>query len=125
MKKGFTLIELLVSSIILSIGIISLATLFPTAMRSASFTRENTKAMESGIQLLEYLRTLGFTDTELDAGNHTADSVESKYERYYVITDNHPVTDMKKIDVYVKWVNATSGAKGTHTRMITTYLANQ
>jgi len=125
MKKGFTLLELLVSTVILSIGILSLASLFPAAMRSTMFTRQNTQAMEYNQQYIERLRNTDFDDSiSLFRGWHGPDTIvdrNGRYEVTYLVTDDHPDIDMKMIDVYCKWINATTGSDKNHVSTMKTY----
>lgn len=124
MKKGFTLLELIIATTMLAIGVLSMGLLFPTGMRSANFTRQNTKAIEYCQQQLEYLRTLPTSSTELNAGTHPAETLETKFIRTYTITDDHPVNDMKMIEVFVRWTqNVSSGSQ--HVQSIKTYINSQ
>ncbi|MCK4523393.1 prepilin-type N-terminal cleavage/methylation domain-containing protein [candidate division WOR-3 bacterium] len=128
MKKGFTIVELLVSITILAIGILSLGVLFPAGMRSTMLTKQNTQAIEYCQQRIEYLRTLNWNDTDLNAGTHGPDSLamdnnDNFFILNYIITPDHPVPDMKRITVNVSWTYAagTGGVK-TRTRSIMTYI---
>ncbi len=128
MKKGFTIVELLVSITILAIGILSLGVLFPAGMRSTMLTKQNTQAIEYCQQKIEYIRTLSWNDTDLDAGTHGPDSLamdtnNNVFILNYTIIDDHPIADMKKITVNVAWTYAggTGGVK-TRTRSISTYM---
>ena len=125
MKKGFTLLELLVSTVILSVGILSLASIFPAAMRSTMFTRQNTQATEYNQQYIERLRATDFDDSvSLFRGWHGPDTIvdrNSKYEIIYFVTDSHPAADMKMVDIYCKWINATTGGNKNHVSTMKTY----
>ncbi len=124
MKKGFTLLELMVATIILSIGIIGLGVLFPAGLRSSMFTRENTQAIEYCQQELERLRVLSYDSGELNAGTHPDETLNAKYVRNYVITEDYPVDGMKKIEVNVSWVQSVASGK-EHSQSIMTYITSR
>lgn len=123
MKKGFTMVEMLVAITIMAIGLLSLALIFPAGLRAAMTTRMNTQAIEYCQQKVEALRIAGFNSTDLAAGTHTADSlpmddVDNVFIREYTVTDDYPVTDMKKIEVSIEW-----DLRGkTYNREIITYI---
>ncbi len=126
MKKGFTLVEMLVSITILSIGLLSLGVLFPAGMRATLLTKMNTQAIEYCQQEIERLRTLDFDDSDLSAGTHGPESLsfennEDVFSRSYVVTNDYPVSDMKKIVVNVNW----SIAGKPHAQSIMTYIAKK
>lgn len=123
MKKGFTLLELLVSSIILAIGILGLAALFPAAMRSTLLTRQNTQAVEICQATIEYLRTLPITSEELEEGTHGPDTIDSKFVRTYTVTDNHPATNMKFVEVTVSWQQVGGSGGLNHSQTMKTYIS--
>lgn len=123
MKKGFTLLELLVSSLILAIGIIGLASLFPAAMRSTLLTRQNTQAVEICQATIEFLRSLPFTADELSAGTHGPDTIDSKFVRTYTVTDNHPAINMKFIEVKVEWKQVGGSGGLNRTQTMKTYIS--
>ncbi len=123
MKKGFTLLELLVSSLILAIGIIGLAALFPAAIRSTLLTRQNTQAVEICQGKLEYLRSLRFTSHELDEGTYGPDTIDGKFILTYTVTDNHPATDMKFIEVKVEWKQVGGSGGLNRSQTMKTYIS--
>ncbi|MDD3802970.1 MAG: prepilin-type N-terminal cleavage/methylation domain-containing protein [bacterium] len=123
MKKGFTLLELLVSTIILSVGIMGIGALFPAALRSSLLTRQNSQAIEYCQQEIEFLRTLNYEDTALEAGTHGPDSLDDKFERNYEIFPDYPAVDMKKIVVTVSWKQRGGGGGLDHEQSITTYIS--
>lgn len=123
MKKGFTLVELMVSTIILAVGVLGIGVLFPTAMRSSMLTRQNSQAVEYCQQEIEFLRTLNYEDTALKAGTHGPDSLDNKFERNYVVTDNHPAVGMKRIVVTVSWQQQGGAGQLDHQQSMTTYLS--
>jgi len=124
MKKGFTLLELMVATTILSIGIIGLGVLFPAGLRSSMFTRQNTQAIEYCQQELERLRVLSYDSGELDGGAHPEETLNAKYVRNYVITEDYPVEGMKKIEVNVSWVQSVASGK-EHSQSIMTYITSR
>lgn len=129
MKKGFTIVEMLVSITILAVGLLALGVLFPAGMRSTMLTKQNTQAIEYCQQKIEYLRTLSWGNSELTAGTHGPDSLamdngSNIFILNHTVTDDYPVTEMKKIDVSVSWrYTAGTGGYKTRTRTITTYLS--
>jgi len=123
MKKGFTILELIVATTILSIGVLGLGVIFPTAMRSSLLTKQNSQAVEYCQQTIEYLRTLNYEDDDLIAGTHGPDTLENKFSREYVITDDHPTTEMKRIVVTVTWQQRGGAGGLNHEQSMTTYIS--
>ncbi len=123
MKKGFTLLELLVSSLILAIGVIGLAAIFPAAMRSTLLTRQNTQAIEICQATIEYLRSLPITADELEEGTHGPDTIDTKFVRTYSVTNDHPATNMKLIEVTVTWQQQGGAGGIEHSQSMKTYIS--
>ena len=65
-EKGFTLLEVMISLVILSIGLLGLAALQLVAVKNNSFSSEMTYATMLAQQQAETLKSLPFSDSDLD-----------------------------------------------------------
>jgi type IV pilus assembly protein PilV len=134
-SEGFTLLEVMIALVILAVGLLGLAALQLTSVKSNAFSSEMTYATMTAQQFAEFLKDLPYTDDYLTSGPHTyATPPTSKGVQYTVqwtVTDNVPATDMKSIKVTVQWQSLRQGAAGqtaaqqTVTSNIQTVVRNQ
>lgn len=108
-ERGATLAELMVALVVLSIGILAVAQLFPAGTGSQQQSRMTNTANYYAQEKLEQLRGLGWTDAELSAGRHPASGTESlgtsgAWQRFYEVTAmSAPLGNLKRVDVTVSW----------------------
>lgn len=115
-QSGFSLLEVLISLVILSIGLLGLASLTAMIIRTNSFSDEFTTATALAQDKLEELVNTSFgsvvtgSDPSLIDENGDAGNTGSKYNRSWTITDN---ITTKNIQVTVTWsdINANSGQR--------------
>ena len=114
-EKGFTLLEVMISLVILSIGLLGLAALQLVAVKNNSFSSEMTYATMLAQQHAETLKSLPFSDSDLDPnGNPHTTTGNSKGVQYTVtwdVTNNSPDTDMKTVNLTVRWTSLRQGTE--------------
>jgi Tfp pilus assembly protein PilV len=115
-SDAFTLIEVMVALIILIVGLMGLATLQLAAIKSNSFSSEMTYATMLGQQQAEYLKSLPFTDPNLQPGSNNSIQQTGKGVQYTiswaVSADNIPATNMRTIAISVTWQSLRQGGAG-------------
>jgi type IV pilus assembly protein PilV len=123
-ERGTTLIEVAIALIILTVGIVAVAKMFPSAARSQVRSRMLTSGTYYAREKLEELGALAWADTALSAGRHpTGIATEDlgptgAWHRYYdVSVMAAPLSDLKKVTVTVNWTQGSSRSTTT-----TTYL---
>lgn len=102
---GLTLIEVLVGLMILTIGLLAISAMVPTAYSNFSSSGSDTLALAFAQQRLDQLRALPYNDTNLSAGTH-ADTggnapADSNYTRSYDVEVDTPVAGVKRLTVTV------------------------
>jgi len=110
-RRGFSVIETMVALVILGIGIVGLASLFPLGERMQMRDRFRTSAADLAQQKLEQLRLIEWSDPLLTAGTHPSVSGETltlqdegTFKRFWIVTDGTGTfQDMKKVVVRVTW----------------------
>ena len=114
-ENGMTMIELLVVCVIISIAFMGLVTLFPLSMQNVNDSRMRTVAMNLAQETMEELLDLRTNHADLNAGTHNDpdNPVRTTFNRFWTITDNTPVADMKQIEVRVTY------PRGSTTRDVT------
>ena len=125
LQRGYSLLELLIALMVLSIGILALAKLFPTASRAQVRDRMRTAASYYCQEKLELLRGLTYSDPNIQEGRYpNATSTEScgtsgAWQRYYQVTQlNEPLDNLRTVSVVVRWNTQT----GTDSVTATTYV---
>jgi len=108
-RAGMTLIELMMALVVLSIGLLSLAALFPLGRSHSSDDRLLTSATDLAIQKMEQLRTLAYSHADLTTGAHPSALGESvgnngRFNRIWVVTQLAP--DLKSVEIRVTWSDA-------------------
>jgi Tfp pilus assembly protein PilV len=122
-ERGTTIAELMVALVVLSIGILAVAQLFPAGTGSQLQSRLTNTANYYAQEKLEQLRGLGWTDAALSAGRHPASGTESlgtsgAWQRFYQVTTmSAPLGNLKRVDVTVSWTY-----HGTRAVTTTTYV---
>ncbi len=122
-ERGTTIAELMVALVVLSIGILAVAQLFPAGTGSQLQSRMTNTANYYAQEKLEQLRGLGWTDAALSAGRHPASGTESlgtsgAWQRFYEVTTMAaPLGNLKRVDVTVSW-----NYHGTRSVTTTTYV---
>jgi prepilin-type N-terminal cleavage/methylation domain-containing protein len=124
-ERGFSLAEMMMVMVILAIGILAVAKLFPTASRQQLKDRLRTSASYFVQEKVESLRTLVSTSADLAEGRHpSVDTNEAVgttpgMTRYWVVSYPPPPLDnIVRIDVVVRW-STTAGPDST---VATSYL---
>lgn len=110
-EAGFSLIELMVALVLLGIGILSIANLFPLGSRSQLRDRMRTSAADLAQQKMEQIRTVAWSHADLDVGTHPSASGESltltdegSFNRRWIVeAQPGAFADMKKVTVRVIW----------------------
>jgi prepilin-type N-terminal cleavage/methylation domain-containing protein len=101
--RGFTLIEVMVALIIFAIGLLALALCVPMATKRVVKAGSQTRASSLASEAAEELLTIPYGDGDLTAGTHddTANPHESVYYVRWVVEDNVPSPNCKRVTVKV------------------------
>lgn len=109
-ERGASLIELMIALVVLSLGILAVAQLFPAGARAQLGDRLSTEAGNYAQEKLEELNRLAWSDPALTEGRHPpgtateALGTSGKWRRFYVVsTMPAPLDNLKKVTVTVGW----------------------
>jgi Tfp pilus assembly protein PilV len=107
-EKGFSLIELMIASLVLIIGLASVATMISYSLTSNLITKNESLALSLAEKELERLKSLSINDTLLAAGGSTvgsngkisfSGSAVANYNRAVTVTDAYQVGKSANFDV--------------------------
>ena len=107
--RGYSLSELMIVLVVLSLGILALAKLFPAASREQLRDRMRTAGSYYAQEKIESLKTMLATDPDLGDGRHPdATSVETlgtgSWQRYWTVSHlTDPLSNVVRVDVIVRW----------------------
>jgi len=101
-NSGFTLVELLVAIVILSVGLLGMATLTGSIIRNNKLSNDLTTATTLAQDKLEDIRAAGYASAVSETKTACATPF-SGYQREVTVSDNTPATGMKQVTVKVYW----------------------
>ena len=100
MNKGFTLIELMIAIVILSVGLLGMATLTGSIVRNNKFSNDLSTATTLAQDKMEDIRANGYASAVSETKTACAGDF-SAYQRE--VTVSTPSTGMKQVTVKVYW----------------------
>lgn len=122
-EKGIGLIEIIIAMLIFAIGISAALRMLPVSNKATSRSRNLTRATNLAQEKIEELMATPLNHADLNAGNHTDvnNPIDLHYSRSWNVTDNVPVTDMKRVTVTVSFNTGSADSMTT----LTTYLTSR
>ena len=135
---AFTLVEIIVAIAILSVGLLSIASLVTTVIRGNAKSRRMTTAITLAQTKIEELKNLDYGNSELEDSNtgnnssltstsstdHSEADIDAEgeaggiYTRIWNVADDTPSTNMKTITVIIKWEEKGKERKTAFTTII-------
>jgi prepilin-type N-terminal cleavage/methylation domain-containing protein len=108
-ERGMTMVELMISLVVLSIGLLGIAAIFPAGRRFSNRDRLLTTATDLALQKMEQIRTYAYSDANLTVGTHPTAFGETvgpnnTYQRWWTVSQI--ATDLRCADVRVTWTGA-------------------
>ncbi|MFH1952081.1 MAG: type IV pilus modification protein PilV [Pseudomonadota bacterium] len=116
-NSGFTLVEVLVAMVILSIGLLGMASLTVGIIHANKFSNDLTTATTLAQDKMEDIRRTSYASVTPEA-KAALPSDYAQYKREVKVDDNNPATGMKTVRVKVYW-----GASDAHSVELKTILA--
>jgi prepilin-type N-terminal cleavage/methylation domain-containing protein len=119
-QRGTTLAELMVALVVLAIGILAVAQIFPAGSRGQVQDRLLSTANYDAQQKIEELAGLSWSDANLTVGRHPPATDENlgAWQRHYdVEVLAAPLDNVKKVVVTVSW-----NFQGSRSVRTTTYI---
>jgi hypothetical protein len=92
----------MVTITVLGIGLLSLAGLFPLAMRRATVGEMESRATFHAEAKLEELKVLPWSALKTAAA---ADTLAGTFARSWMVTEDAPAPGMKQVEVTVRWTD--------------------
>ena len=104
-RRGFTLIEVMVAVVVLSIGLLAVVKMSMMYMNSNTYNNQSAACTIYAQEKMEELLDLSAADTDLNVGTHSdaSNPVRSTFNRFWTVTDDDPVPDMKRVEVRVTY----------------------
>ena len=100
-EGGYTLIEVLVSLTIFAVGMLALASMQTTAIRMNSIAGKLTNLSTWGMDKIEELSALPYSDPLLDSAVNPYQEQLGDYTISWTVIKNNPIKDTKNITVTV------------------------
>jgi type IV pilus assembly protein PilV len=103
MKKedGYTLIEVLIALTIFAVGLLAVAGMQTSAIRMNSTAGKLTNLSTWGMDKIEELSALPYSDPLLDSAGNPHQEQIGDYTISWTVIDNNPITNTKNITVTV------------------------
>ncbi len=117
--NGFTLIEVLIAIVILSVGLLGMASLTVGIINGNKFSNDLTTATTLAQDKMEEIRGTSYSSVVSET-KAVLSSPNDEYKREVTITDDSPATGMKTVSVKVYWGGA---SKEDHNVELKTILA--
>jgi len=118
-ERGYSLAEMMIVLVVLALGILAVARLFPSASSQQVKDRLRTSASYYAQEKVESLRTMVSTAADLSEGRHPSDTTNEAVgttpgmTRYWVVSyPPEPLDNIARIDVTVRW-NTGAGSDST------------
>jgi type IV pilus assembly protein PilV len=115
--SGFTLIELLIAIVILSVGLLGMATLTGSIVKKNKLSNDLSAATTLAQDKLEDIRADGYTSAASETKTACATPF-SEYQREVTVSNDTPASGMKQVTVAVYW-----GPSDAHSISIKTILS--
>ena len=125
-ERGMSLVEVLVALVIMSVGILAVARLFPASARAQQQDHILTAANDYAQEGIEQLTGRVWSDSFITVGRHPSGSAtvslgNGNWQRFYTVSQmNAPLDNLKRIDVTVTYTGA--GRTSESSVVATTYL---
>ena len=100
--NGFTLIEVLIAIVILSVGLLGMASLTVGIINGNKFSNGLTTATTLAQDKMEDIRRQDYSDVD-DEAKAACPSPHAAYNRRVVVADGSPAANMKTVTVTVWW----------------------
>jgi len=100
-EYGYTLIEVLISLTIFAVGMLAVAGMQTSAIRMNSAAGKLTNLSTWGMDKIEELSALSYSDPLLDSAYNPHQEKLKNYTIFWTVIDDNPVTNIKSITVTV------------------------
>jgi len=100
-EDGYTLIEVLISLTIFAVGMLAVASMQTAATRMDSTAGKLTNLSTWGMDKIEELSALSYSDPLLDSAGNPHQEILGNYIISWTIIDDNPITNTKNITVTV------------------------
>ena len=119
-RRGFTLVEMMIALVLFGVGMMALAQVLPNGLSVRDKARRMSVATSMAQEEVERLRNLPFNHADLAPGNHSDpdNPVENAFQRTWVVQDDTPVPDMKRIAVTVTFPTDSADSQAVMTTML-------
>jgi type II secretion system protein I len=102
-KNGFTLLEVLVAMMLLTMGLLGMASLTVGIIKGNSYSKNVTTATIVAQQQIDQAQRVGYTNVNTLAGSTTVSMGGTSFTRATTVTNSSPATNMKTVAVSVSW----------------------
>jgi prepilin-type N-terminal cleavage/methylation domain-containing protein len=100
-SKGFSLIELLVALVFMGIGLLGVAAVFPLGTRFVNSSKITSTAIALSREKIEELEIASSVSPSMAQGSYS--DTQGPFQRDWTITDDTPMSTMKRIQVTTSW----------------------
>ena len=120
-QKGVGLIEIVIAMLIFGIGISAALRTLPDSNFATTRARNVSVATNLAQEKIEALMGTSLSSADLSAGTHNdpQNPLERHFTRTWTVTDNSPITDMKRLSVTVNYAGRGNDRSVTLTTFLT------